>query len=138
ASSSCPVGSGCRRRRWPSSPPCPRSSSSCCSPPAGATSRSIRHMPTPSRCLVRRMRSSWQTHPTAGEPLVRLIWLDGIALKMPDSSAPQLHPLLQVTGAVKKLGAPSAVDGLDFQAYPAEIVALLGPNGAGKTTTIEM
>ncbi|WP_311488479.1 ABC transporter ATP-binding protein [uncultured Corynebacterium sp.] len=57
---------------------------------------------------------------------------------MQDSSAPQLQPLLQVTGAVKKFGAHTAVDGLDFQVYPGEIVALLGPNGAGKTTTIEM
>lgn len=59
-------------------------------------------------------------------------------MKNQDSSASDPQPLLHVAGAVKKFGSHTAVDGLDFQVYPGEIVALLGPNGAGKTTTIEM
>src|SRR5436189_2384907 len=31
-----------------------------------------------------------------------------------------------------------AVDGVDFQIEPGEMVAFLGPNGAGKTTTLKM
>lgn len=35
-------------------------------------------------------------------------------------------------------GPVQAVNGLDLQIQPGEIVAFLGPNGAGKTTTIDM
>jgi ABC-2 type transport system ATP-binding protein len=46
--------------------------------------------------------------------------------------------ILQVRALTKRFGATVAVDGLDFQVGPGEIVGLLGPNGAGKTTTIDM
>ena len=32
----------------------------------------------------------------------------------------------------------AAVDGIDFDVHPGEIVGFLGPNGAGKTTTLKM
>lgn len=38
----------------------------------------------------------------------------------------------------KNFGPVQAVDGIDLQVEPGEIVAFLGPNGAGKTTTIDM
>jgi ABC-2 type transport system ATP-binding protein len=39
---------------------------------------------------------------------------------------------------VKRYGNKAAVDGLDLDIHPGEVVALLGPNGAGKTTTVEI
>lgn len=41
-------------------------------------------------------------------------------------------------GVTKSFGSVRAVNGIDLQIAPGEIVAFLGPNGAGKTTTIDM
>lgn len=38
----------------------------------------------------------------------------------------------------KSFGKVQAVNGIDLQIKPGEVVAFLGPNGAGKTTTIDM
>ena len=38
----------------------------------------------------------------------------------------------------KSYGQTRAVDGIDLDISPGEIVALLGPNGAGKSTIIDM
>jgi ABC-2 type transport system ATP-binding protein len=43
-----------------------------------------------------------------------------------------LHDLVKVYGTLR------AVDGVDLEVRPGEVVALLGPNGAGKTTTLRM
>lgn len=59
-------------------------------------------------------------------------------------TAPNRVPLLAVdaTGLHKSFGsgprAVRAVNGVDLQIRPGEVVAFLGPNGAGKTTTIDM
>jgi ABC-2 type transport system ATP-binding protein len=45
---------------------------------------------------------------------------------------------VDLAGVVKRFGAVTAVDGIDLQIRPGEVVALLGPNGAGKTTTVDM
>jgi ABC-2 type transport system ATP-binding protein len=45
--------------------------------------------------------------------------------------------VIEVRGLVKRYGAQRAVDGVDLDARPGEVVGLLGPNGAGKSTTIK-
>ena len=47
-------------------------------------------------------------------------------------------PLAELKGATKRFGAIVALDGLDLEVRPGELLALLGPNGAGKTTAISL
>ncbi|MFM8364216.1 MAG: ABC transporter ATP-binding protein, partial [Verrucomicrobiota bacterium] len=46
--------------------------------------------------------------------------------------------MIKVENLVKKFGATTAVDGIDFEVGKGEIVGFLGPNGAGKSTTMRM
>ena len=46
-------------------------------------------------------------------------------------------PVLQARGLVKRYGHVTALDGADFELYPAEILAVIGDNGAGKSTLIK-
>ena len=43
-------------------------------------------------------------------------------------------PLLRVSGAGKRYGAKSVLDGVDLQLWPGECLMLLGESGSGKTT----
>ncbi|MQY11611.1 Daunorubicin/doxorubicin resistance ATP-binding protein DrrA [Streptomyces sp. RB5] len=43
---------------------------------------------------------------------------------------------IESRGLVKRFGAKTALDGLDLQVEPGQVVAVLGPNGAGKTTFV--
>jgi branched-chain amino acid transport system ATP-binding protein len=43
-------------------------------------------------------------------------------------------PILEVSNMTMDFGGIRALDNLDIEVYPGEIVALIGPNGAGKTT----
>lgn len=45
---------------------------------------------------------------------------------------------VNATDLHKSFGKVNAVNGIDLQIAPGEVVAFLGPNGAGKTTTIDM
>lgn len=78
--------------------------------------------------------------------------LEGLSVRMmaaDEGAAPHLHvaaqptaeagePLLKVRGLGKAFGGLQAVQDLDFEVYPGEIVAMIGPNGAGKTTVFNM
>ena len=47
-------------------------------------------------------------------------------------------PLVSVVGLSKRFSGAMALDGLDLELLPGEVVGLLGPNGAGKTTTLKL
>src|SRR5580693_5900442 len=46
--------------------------------------------------------------------------------------------MIEVVELVKRYGAKTAVDGLDFTVRPGIVTGFLGPNGAGKSTTMRM
>ena len=50
--------------------------------------------------------------------------------------APQ--PVLKVTNLVRAFGGNRAVNGVDLEVGPQEIVGVIGPNGAGKTTVFDL
>jgi len=50
----------------------------------------------------------------------------------------QRTPILEVRGVSKRFGAVQALSGVDFEAYPGEVVGLVGDNGAGKSTLIKI
>lgn len=49
-----------------------------------------------------------------------------------------ITPAIKLTGLTKRFGDLTAVNNLDLDIAPGEVLAFLGPNGAGKTTTTEM
>ena len=48
------------------------------------------------------------------------------------------QPLLRAQGISKAFGHVQALDKVDFELYPAEVVALIGDNGAGKSTLVKI
>jgi fructose transport system ATP-binding protein len=48
------------------------------------------------------------------------------------------EPVLEARGISKRFGSVVALEDVDFEAYPREIVALIGDNGAGKSTLIKI
>jgi len=48
------------------------------------------------------------------------------------------EPILEIRNVTKKFGGLTAVDQVNMQVFPGEVVGLLGDNGAGKSTLIKM
>jgi branched-chain amino acid transport system ATP-binding protein len=53
------------------------------------------------------------------------------------NGAPASQPLLRLTGVNTYYGRIHAIQGIDIEVRPNEIVTLIGSNGAGKTTTLK-
>lgn len=54
------------------------------------------------------------------------------------SDAADRKPLLEAKGISKAFGHVQALYRVDFELYPAEVVALIGDNGAGKSTLVKI
>lgn len=48
------------------------------------------------------------------------------------------YPILEMRGICKYFGGVHALENVDFELYPKEILALVGDNGAGKSTLIKI
>jgi branched-chain amino acid transport system ATP-binding protein len=48
------------------------------------------------------------------------------------------EPLLKLNKATKHFGGLTAVEDVDLEVYPREIISIIGPNGAGKTTVFNL
>jgi ribose transport system ATP-binding protein len=51
---------------------------------------------------------------------------------------PDPSPVLQLKGISKRFPGVVALDNVDLEVYPAEVVALIGENGAGKSTLMKI
>ena len=49
-----------------------------------------------------------------------------------------VRPLLELREIAKYYGHVRALEGVDFELYPGEVLALVGDNGAGKSTLIKV
>jgi ABC-type sugar transport system ATPase subunit len=60
------------------------------------------------------------------------------SVKQAEVTAPSCPPILEVKGISKAFGHVQALDKVDFELYPSEVVALIGDNGAGKSTLVKI
>lgn len=64
--------------------------------------------------------------------------LEPIRSAAPLAVNPDAAHAVAVHGLVRRFGAFTAVDHIDFTVRPGEVFGFLGPNGAGKTTTLKL
>ena len=47
-----------------------------------------------------------------------------------------MPPILTIAGLTKSFGANTILRGVDFEVFPADVVAIIGASGSGKTTLL--
>jgi simple sugar transport system ATP-binding protein len=55
-----------------------------------------------------------------------------------ETTASPREPLLDLKGVGKDFGAVRALQGVDLQIFPGEVVGIMGDNGAGKSTLVKI
>lgn len=85
-----------------------------------------------------RVRHGVDTDEAMTSPLHQAPQLEGLFERAPAPETTGAKPILTVTGLSRRFGGVVAVDQVDFQVAPGEILGVIGPNGAGKTTCFEM
>jgi ABC-type sugar transport system ATPase subunit len=63
---------------------------------------------------------------------------DVVGTEQVKTAVPNCAPILEVKGVSKAFGHVQALDKVDFELYPSEVVALIGDNGAGKSTLVKI
>ena len=74
----------------------------------------------------------------ASSPLHQTPRLEGLFDARRPRGSRRAGPILTVSGMSRRFGGVVAVDHVDFEVAPGEILGIIGPNGAGKTTCFEI
>src|SRR6202035_2041631 len=61
-----------------------------------------------------------------------------LAVNVEQGSEDTGTPLLELNKVTKNFGGLAAVQDVDLQIWPREIISVIGPNGAGKTTVFNL